>query len=655
MPEGNVTLNGTTFAIGGLQQRSRFLGYLDRSLLELDVMRGAFNMSSYSVSQPTAPFPWLPGSRHSPIQAQWPPPGVRLQVNFQPPHRGPIEPQWLANFTGIAGQQQQLLLLDKPATGRYWWLKVPHTFGEKDLRLYEVVFCYANGGCRMNNGNATVNIVQSSSGFNSIPDGFGGAPWQAADGNYSTGWDAVFDGSQGDYYLVFDLTSEQTITGLNVTTFGDIAHDAIAYQIFVGREAAVDPDVRLSLIYDLYDGVPLITTQMVVTLQAGSKSTALLSAAGVSQLSVNSPFGVYVAQGPYVPGNDVDGHENIESPSPWLQAKTDQAHSAVCMWSSNQFQSYNPNCPCEDEGASEPRVMCGAVVGQYLSASSSYSSFRALHIFTDSYDVERQSLARHRVTQLLAPHTMENPIFFHATNISSSGFVATVDALAAVGFEMLVYSFATGFDMENPSPEYLDSIAQQVSYARGQGIEVGGYDLIDLDRYDLPSYWEEINSGGSSDGNGCFASGWYDKLTNLIYNFLNTTGLSMVETDGPYGGGTCYSTNHSHHRDNIDSIYAQTQLQNAMYTELRRRGVYINQPDNYFFYGGNRAAMGYNEYQYSLPRQRDLEISRAGMYDDFYMRLPSQGKILRLLTSGEREEPYLPLRKFFFPVRNLSI
>jgi hypothetical protein len=35
----------------------------------------------------------------------------------------------------------------------------------------------------------------------------------------------------------------------------------------------------------------------------------------------------------------------------------------------------------------------------------------------------------------------------------------------------------------------------------------------------------------------------------------------MLETDGPYGGGSCASTNHSHHHGLEDSVYRQTQLQ----------------------------------------------------------------------------------------------
>jgi hypothetical protein len=51
----------------------------------------------------------------------------------------------------------------------------------------------------------------------------------------------------------------------------------------------------------------------------------------------------------------------------------------------------------------------------------------------------------------------------------------------------------------------------------------------------------------------------------------------------------------------------------------------VNQPDNYFFSGGSRTGMGYDEQQYSLPRWKDISISRQGLFDDLYSRLPTQG------------------------------
>lgn len=51
----------------------------------------------------------------------------------------------------------------------------------------------------------------------------------------------------------------------------------------------------------------------------------------------------------------------------------------------------------------------------------------------------------------------------------------------------------------------------------------------------------------------------------------------------------------------------------------------MNQPDNYFFQGGSKTGMGYNEDQFSLPRWQDVTISRMTVYDQTYRKIPSQG------------------------------
>ena len=80
--------------------------------------------------------------------------------------------------------------------------------------------------------------------------------------------------------------------------------------------------------------------------------------------------------------------------------------------------------------------------------------------------------------------------------------------------------------------------------------------------------------------------------------------------DGWVGGYSCASTTHAHHRNNDDSIYQQNILQGKYFKALRERSVYINQPDNYFYQGGSKTVMGYNEQQFSLPRWMDISISR---------------------------------------------
>jgi len=241
---------------------------------------------------------------------------------------------------------------------------------------------------------------------------------------------------------------------------------------------------------------------------------------------------------------------------------------------------------------------------------TSLTSFRVHELVIGSSDVERTALSKHRLMRLLAPQTQENPIFFHMTNATSQAFRGVIDQMAEVGFEMLIYSFGSGFDMESDNETYIQQIASDIAYATAKGIEVGGYDLIALTRITNDSWMAIDPATNKSRGNACFASGWYDYLLNRTLTFMDRTGLIMVETDGPYGGYSCSATNHAHHRNNDDSVYRQNILQGEYFKILRERSVYINQPDYYFYQGGSKTGMGYNEEQYSLPRWMDISVSR---------------------------------------------
>ena len=449
------------------------------------------------------------------------------------------------------------------------------------------------------------------------------------------------------------------------------------------------PQLVLTMHYEIYDGIPLIAKWLELT---GGDATGdvVVEKVVVELFAASAPFGGYLTHGSSAPGASFDGASTAGSTAerPLLHAKTDQAHGASCEWRDDYPNSADdvPGCPqCKDQGAVEPLLNCTYTLGPgaHVNAKESFVSFRALLLATDSSDLRRYTLSRHRLTKLLAPHVTENPIFFHATDVSASGFRRAVDQMADVGFEMLIFSFGSGFRLETSDPTYLATIREQVAYAKSKGIEVGGYDLICLDRGhggyggNVGDEWCAVDPvSGDYRVDACFASGWYDKLFGLVEHFINQTGLAMLETDGPYGGGPCAATDHAHHHGLEDSVYRQTQLQSgarmhgrgrgrgrgrgqgdgphtafgvlpadapsarnptfpllpprvcvraAFYHEMRARNVYVNQPDNFFFQGGSRTGMGYDENQYSLPRWRDLSISRAGLYDDLYRLLPTQG------------------------------
>ena len=88
-------------------------------------------------------------------------------------------------------------------------------------------------------------------------------------------------------------------------------------------------------------------------------------------------------------------------------------------------------------------------------------------------DPERVGLARKRLTRMLAPQTMETPIYFHMTERDSSKFRETVDQLAEVGFDMIFYSFGSGFDLQTTvyNDTLLNTLKSNIAYANSKGIE----------------------------------------------------------------------------------------------------------------------------------------------------------------------------------------
>ena len=88
-------------------------------------------------------------------------------------------------------------------------------------------------------------------------------------------------------------------------------------------------------------------------------------------------------------------------------------------------------------------------------------------------DPERFGLAKKRLTRMLAPQTMETPIYFHMTERDSTKFRETVDQLAEVGFDMIFYSFGSGFDLQTTvyNDTLLNTLKSNIAYANSKGIE----------------------------------------------------------------------------------------------------------------------------------------------------------------------------------------
>ena len=372
--------------------------------------------------------------------------------------------------------------------------------------------------------------------------------------------------------------------------------------------------------YEMYDSIPLVSKWVEVR-NTGVERSQPFMFNYIEELQVNSEWsGLDLAfswtSGPHVSGRG------------WLQVEVELPHGAEVVWQMEKTPV---------KGGKQPfvRAVYNPQPVFVIEPGQSVTSFKVFELITPTDSKERAGLARRRMMRTLAPWTLENPIFFHMTNSSSIAVRKVLDQMADVGFEMMIYSFGSGFDMESQDKDYLDKLKEDIAYANSLGIEVGGYNLIALTRKVKPE-WMAINK----DTNGtwpsaCFASSWYDFLLNKTLSFMDYTGLTMVETDGPYGGYTCSSTKHQHHQGEGDSIYHQNRLQGQFYRQLRERGVYINQPDTYYLQGGNKGGMGYDEGQFTLPRWEDISISRQTVYDNTFTKPPSLGWMFMPLVNYE--------------------
>jgi len=267
--------------------------------------------------------------------------------------------------------------------------------------------------------------------------------------------------------------------------------------------------------------------------------------------------------------------------------------------------------------------------GVHLKPGERFESFRTFELLHDSDDRERRGLARRRMYRTLAPQVTENPIFMHVRNSKSAAVRLAIDQCAEVGFEMVILTFWSGFNIESEDPSDIARFKADVEYAHSKGIELGGYTLMCASRdvgADNNCISPTTGKPGSMFGqSACLASEWADGYFRRVLNFMDTTGMDMIETDGPYHGDGCASTTHKHHVGLEDSQWRQWQTCVNFYHECRKRGIYINTPDWYYLNGSNKCAMGYRESNFSLPRWRQIMIARQNIYDGTFEKTPSMG------------------------------
>lgn len=389
-----------------------------------------------------------------------------------------------------------------------------------------------------------------------------------------------------------------------------------------GAEA---PNVRVSVHYELYDGLPCYSKW--ITVSNGTDRIVRVDRFSSEVLAVVER------------ASEVDELSEGRTP-PNIHIETDMSFGGMVASGANRRSfRWLPDPDFHTQVNYEKKTPCLLDIGpdlgpaQDVAPGGTFESYRSWVLPFDSTDRERCGLAIRRMYRTIAPWTTENPLMMHLVSSSGQAVTNAIDQCSAVGFEMLILSFGSGFDMENEKPATLERAKNFAAYARGKGIEIGSYSLLASRRVgggdDVLMPPGEKPAFGNSP---CLASRWGTNYFRRLYEFHRESGFTLLEHDGSYPGDVCASELHTGHRGLSDSRWNQWQRISDFYKWCRAQGFYLNVPDHYFLSGSTKSAMGYREVNWSLPREQQVIHTRQNIYDGTWQKLSSMGWMFVPLT-----------------------
>ena len=267
---------------------------------------------------------------------------------------------------------------------------------------------------------------------------------------------------------------------------------------------------------------------------------------------------------------------------------------------------------------------------KYLKPGESYETYRVWETAMDSTDRERVGLTMRRFWRMMAPWTDENPLFFHLRASKVDLVKAGIDQAQEAGFEAVLMSFHSGFNLESRDGEYRAKYAELSNEAKRKGLVLGGYTLTSS-RSAKPK--SDNVEGECRFGKGpCLGAEWGVEYFQTLKDFMREADFGIFENDGPYPGDVCSSTNHPYHHGDADSFRVQWEAQRDLYRFCVARGIHVNQPDSYYLNGGNKNGMGYKERVWSQPRDYQVLIERQNIYDGTWAKTSSMGWMFVPLT-----------------------
>jgi hypothetical protein len=400
-------------------------------------------------------------------------------------------------------------------------------------------------------------------------------------------------------------------------------HLRMDYGMPRGHDAAAD--IAVSVHYELYDGLPVLCKWLTV------QNT------GTAPVILDRFLSETLAAVEY--SSDVEDRAGTAR-HPNIHVETDHAFLAMSALNAGRHAvrwipdpeyltqvNYQRTNPCLLEVGPEHGPAVSIAPGE------TFTSFRTWLLPFDGTDRERNGLAQRRMYRTIAPWVTENPLMLHARFSDWEAVKTAIDQCAEVGFEMVILTFGSGFNIENDSEAYLQEMTRYADYARARGVEIGGYSLLASRSIDAEN--NVVAPEGSPPAFGqspCLQSNWGREYFAKLYAFFPRTGFTLLEHDGSYPGDLCASTSHPGHRGLADSRWTQWRTITDFYHWCRGQGIFLNVPDWYFLSGSNKTGMGYRETNWSLPREQQLIHTRQNIYDGTWEKTPSMGWMFVPLT-----------------------
>jgi len=378
--------------------------------------------------------------------------------------------------------------------------------------------------------------------------------------------------------------------------------------------------VAVSVHYELYDGVPVMSKWITVRNPTEKKVTIDRFTSEILAVVEHS--------------NVVSTGEGVPLPTPdGLHVETDFAlNGSDHNLANRHIVHWRPDPEFLTQVNYKLQQPCLLVVeptfgpAQDVQPGKTFESCRAFELLYDSTDRERRGLTLRRMYRTIAPWVTENPLMHHMRVAKPDRVRAAVDQAAEVGFEMIILSFGSGFNMADDSAEYLATWKAVADYAKSKGIEIGAYSLLASRK--APPGNEVVPPPGMRCAFGhcpALASAWGQDYFRKLYEFFPKTGFDLLEHDGSYPGDVDVTARPPLQKGKDDSRWVQWRIISDFYRWCRANGVYLNVPDYYFLRGSSKSGMGYREVNWSLPRAMQVIHTRQNIYDGAWTMTPSMG------------------------------